>query len=53
MAEGDGKRGLEAMTTYFSEDVTPEVVRGFFKVPPPSTTGDPGNGSPATAISFR
>jgi hypothetical protein len=32
MAEGDGKRGLEAMTTYFTEDVTPEVVRGFFEV---------------------
>jgi hypothetical protein len=31
-AEGDGKRGLEAMTTYFTEDVTPEVVRGFFEV---------------------
>jgi hypothetical protein len=32
LAEGDGKRGLEAMTTYFTEDVTPEVVRGFFEV---------------------
>ena len=31
MAGGDGKRGLEAMTTYFTEDVTPEVVRGFFE----------------------
>ena len=31
MAGGDGKRGLEAMTTYFTEDVTLEVVRGFFE----------------------
>ena len=31
MAESDSNRGLEAMTTYFTEDVTPEVVRGFFE----------------------
>jgi hypothetical protein len=32
MAGGDGKRGLEAIPTYFTEDITPEVVRGFFEV---------------------
>lgn len=32
MAGGDGKRGLEAMATYFTEDITPDVMRGFFEV---------------------
>lgn len=30
LAGGDGARGLEAMTTYLTEDVTPEAVCGFF-----------------------
>ena len=32
MAGGDGLRGLEAMTTYFTEDITPDAVREFFEV---------------------
>lgn len=32
VAPADAPRGLEALTTYFTQDVTPEVVQGFFEV---------------------